>query len=143
VTPAEIDPRIVAERSAWVREMISSIRLLPLESLEAFEQDPRNAAAAESYLRRALEGLLDLGRHILAKGYGRAAAEYKDIAIGLMDVGVLDSARGARLREMAGYRNRLVHFYQQVDHTELFELCAQRLDDVENTLDAILAAIRR
>jgi uncharacterized protein YutE (UPF0331/DUF86 family) len=143
VTPAEIDPRIVAERSAWVREMISSIRLLPLESLEAFEQDPRNAAAAESYLRRALEGLLDLGRHILAKGYGRAAAEYKDIAIGLMDVGVLDSARGARLREMAGYRNRLVHFYRQVDHTELFELCAQRLDDVENTLDAILAAIRR
>ena len=29
-----------------------------------FRADPRNVAAAESYLRRALEALLDLGRPV-------------------------------------------------------------------------------
>lgn len=33
-------------------------------------------AAGESFLRRALEVLLDLGRHVLAKGFGRVVPEY-------------------------------------------------------------------
>lgn len=36
-------------------------------------------AAADSYLRRALEALMDLGRHILGKGLGRAASEYREV----------------------------------------------------------------
>jgi len=65
-----------------------NVRSLPLNSLEDFGEDPRTPAAAESYLRRCLEALLDLGRHILAKGFGRAAAEYKVIADELKAVGV-------------------------------------------------------
>lgn len=67
--------------------MLAGLRALPLESLEAFASDPRNTASAESYLRRALEGLLDLGRHVLTKGFGRATMEYEEIAEGLADVG--------------------------------------------------------
>ena len=47
--------------------------------LHEFTSGPLNAPAAESYLRRALEALMDLGRHILAKGFGRGVAEYKKI----------------------------------------------------------------
>ena len=45
--------------------------------------------AAESCLRRALEALLDVGRHILAGGFGRGVSEYGQIASGLLDAGVL------------------------------------------------------
>jgi len=31
-------------------------------------------------LRRALEALFDMGRHIAAKGFGEAVTEYKEIA---------------------------------------------------------------
>jgi len=37
--------------------------------LPCVPSDPRNVASAESYLRRGLEALLDLGRHLLAKGF--------------------------------------------------------------------------
>jgi hypothetical protein len=37
--------------------------------------------AAESYLRRAVEVLLDMGRHILAKEFALAVSEYKEIAL--------------------------------------------------------------
>ena len=38
------------------------------------------ARGADSCLRRSLEALFDIGRHILAKGYARGVTEYKEIA---------------------------------------------------------------
>ena len=142
MTPGKLRAEIVAERSAWVREMLAGLRGLPLDSHEDFAADTRNPAAAESYLRRALEALLDLGRYTLAKGFGRATTEYKEIATGLAEAGVLDAATAATLREMAGFRNRLVHFYDQVKQPELYQICTEELRDVEAVLEAILAWIR-
>ena len=80
MVPQKLRMKIVVERVRWIRSMLSNIRGLPLDSLADFTANPLAAAAAESYLRRCLEALLDLGRHVLAKGYGRAATEYKAIA---------------------------------------------------------------
>ena len=55
-------------------------------------------------LRRSLEALLDLGRHILAKGFGVGVTEYKEIASELCRHGVLTEADAALLRTLAGYR---------------------------------------
>ena len=66
----------MVERARWIDEMLQGIRALPLGSLEEFTAESRNVAAADSYLRRALEALSDLGRHILAKGLGRPVSEY-------------------------------------------------------------------
>ena len=79
MTPSLIRASVVTERVAWVRQMVAQVRALPLESLEIFMEDSRNAGAAESYLRRGIEALLDLGRHILAKGFAIAVSEYKEI----------------------------------------------------------------
>jgi len=138
VTAAKIRAAVVAERVAWIRKMLDGIRRLPLSSFEQFMEDPRTPAAAESHLRRALEALLDLGRHVLAKGFALAPAEYKEIADELIRVGVLSEQDGALLRRMAGYRNRLVHFYHEVSQEELYTLCTIHLSEVEEVCDAIL-----
>src|SRR5688500_10635162 len=135
MTPGKLRADVVADRVAWTRQMLAGIRNLPLESYDAFKADSRTPAAAESYLRRALEALLDLGRHELSKGFGRAPAEYKEIADALVETGVLDAEIGTLLRELAGYRNRLVHFYHQVGAAELYDIWAARLGDVEAVLD--------
>ena len=80
MTPTGIKERVVTERASWIEEMLRGIGALPLDSYEEFVGDPRNVAAADSYVRRALEALMDLGRHILAKGLGRVATEYRDVA---------------------------------------------------------------
>ena len=49
-------------------------------SAAEFTADPRMMAAGESFLRRSLEGLLDLGRHVLAKGFGKVVPDYAAIA---------------------------------------------------------------
>ena len=75
-----------------------------------FFADRRNVWTAESCFRRALEALLDLGRHILTKGFSLGVSEYKEIATRLGEQGVLSQGEAELLRTLAGYRNRLVHF---------------------------------
>lgn len=136
MTPGQISKRTVSDRLAWVQRMVAEIRSLPLGNSEAFFDDRRNVWAAESCLRRGLEALFDLGRHILAKGFGEGVTEYKEIARRLRDLGILSSGEGELLRRMAGYRNRLVHFYHQIQAEELYEICVNHLGDVERLAEA-------
>lgn len=53
MTPGIIRKQVVTERTAWIRDMLKVIRTLPLATREEFLADPRNVAAAESFLRRA------------------------------------------------------------------------------------------
>jgi hypothetical protein len=71
VTRSQVRAAIIADRVSWVRRMLEGLRSLPSDNMDAFLSDPRTVAAAESYVRRGLEALLDLGRHLLAKGFGR------------------------------------------------------------------------
>ena len=57
-------------------------------------------------------------------------SEYKEIAAQLGQKSVLAAEDAARLRVMAGYRNRLVHFYHEVSPEELFDICSTQLTDL-------------
>jgi uncharacterized protein YutE (UPF0331/DUF86 family) len=143
MTPGVLQKKIVASRASWIRKMLDGIRALPLDDFDRFAADDRNGAAADSYLRRALEALLDLGRHVAARGFGRSAAEYKEVANVLHDLGLLGSDDAELLRTMAGYRNRLVHFYDEISTAELHEICRSQLDDVDRILNVLLDWVRR
>lgn len=41
------------------------------------------------------------------------------------------------LTEMAGYRNRLTHFYAEISPAALFQILCDHLDDFETSLVAI------
>jgi uncharacterized protein YutE (UPF0331/DUF86 family) len=137
MTPGKLSKRIVADRISWIEQMLNEIRSLPLEDKDAFFSDKRNVWAAESCLRRALEALLDLGRHILAKGFGMGVTEYKEIAEYLREKGVLIPQEAQVLKMLAGYRNRLVHFYHEFSKEELYYICKDELGDVENLLRSL------
>ena len=69
----------------------------------------KNGPLVESYLRRSLEAILDIGRHILAKTYGLKGIEYRVIAKELGERGVVTKELSSILQEMVGCGNRMVH----------------------------------
>jgi uncharacterized protein YutE (UPF0331/DUF86 family) len=142
MSPGQLSAKVISERSEWIRRMLEGIRALPLESLATFRADPRTIPAAESFLRRGLEALLDLGRHVLAKGFGDAPTEYREVARQLGARGVLEPDEAELFGRMAGYRNRMVHFYDEVAEEELHEICTGRLGEIERVLGAIHRWIR-
>lgn len=135
--PGKISKRVVSDRLAWVDRMLYEIHALPLESKTVFMQDSRNVWAAESCLRRALEALFDMGRHIAAKGFGEAVTEYKEIAATLKRRNVISADELILMQKLAGYRNRLVHFYHDVNADELYEICSTRLGDVQTIANSL------
>jgi len=86
--------------------------------------------------------LFDLSRNILGKGWGIAVTEYKEIAKELVKVGILTDEEGVVLRQLAGYRNRMVHFYNEITHQELYEICTLQLNDIEFILDKIITWLK-
>ena len=137
MTQGRLSRRIIADRIALVETMAAEISALPLSDQEVFFADRRNVWAAESCLRRALEALLDAGRHILAKGFGVGVTEYREIAALLHEKGVLAPDQSKLLRQMAGYRNRMVHFYHEVSKEELLAICTEHLEDINIILSAL------
>ena len=137
MVPGLVSQKIAAAKLGLISEMLGGVESLPLASEKEFTRDPRMVAAGESYLRRALEALLDLGRHILAKGFGLPVAQYAAIAEQLGAKGVVANDLAARLKLMASYRNRLVHEYDVVTPSELYTILTAKISDVVAVSDAI------
>ena len=137
MSPGRISKRVIADRLNWIRQMMMEIKSLPLKDYEIFTSDKRNVWSAESCLRRSLEALMDLGRHLLAKGFGRGVSEYKEIGAVLAEVGILNDLECATFKTLAGYRNRMVHFYHEISDKELFEICSSQLSDITYVVEAI------
>lgn len=75
MTPGPISKKVVSDRLDWIEKMLAEIRSLPLHDYKNFIGDKRNVWSAESYLRRSLEALFDLGRHLLARGFKMGVSE--------------------------------------------------------------------
>ncbi len=118
--------------------------LSPFSSMtrEAFLSDRKNPPFVESYLRRSLEAIFDIGRHILAKTYGSRGIEYKAIARELGEKAVITTDLAELLVEMAGYRNRMVHFYREVTPDEIHDIIIYHLPDFDRFIREIVLFIR-
>lgn len=135
-----IKPDMVRERLSLIQDAAAVLDRLAGAGLAEFCSDYRNPAAAESYLRRALEAVFDVGRHLLAaQGLVSLAAEYKSIARALGRQEVVDASLAQRLEMMAGYRNRLVHLYSEVAPAELHEVISRNTGDLRRFVSSVTA----
>lgn len=142
---SNLNIKLIEDRLGFIIESLVHLKRLGSLSEEEFLKGD-TPAAAESYLRRSLEALFDIGRHIMAKTAGKGIIEYKEIANALGERGVVSKDLSTRLVEMAGYRNRLVHFYHKVTEQELYRIIRERLGDIEKFVEEIkdfLKAYRR
>jgi uncharacterized protein YutE (UPF0331/DUF86 family) len=115
----------------------------PPRHQEEFLGDARNVAAAESFFRRALEAVFDIGRHLLSKsGHNDLAREYKSIARGLGSLGIVPEQFVTTLTQIAGYRNRLVHLYHEVIPEELYQIIIARRDHLRQFVAYISKHLR-
>jgi uncharacterized protein YutE (UPF0331/DUF86 family) len=144
MTPGPVDLKIVDDRLAIVAACLADLRLLPVRTLADFTGDRRNPAAAESLLRRAIESLFDVTRHLLAKSFGLGALEYRQAAALAGQHGLFeDPGIRERFVEIAGFRNRLTPFYAGVTTEELYGVVRDDLPDLEKLADELRRAAAR
>ena len=114
-----------------IRQSLARLKEMSQMTFEHFGANPDNFAVTEHHLRKALEMVLDIGRHIIAKQALGRPGDYTQIFTILGEAGVLPKDYVTKNRGLPGYRNRLVHIYHEVSSEEIFEIITTRLGDIE------------
>lgn len=140
-----MSPEQMQSKLEHLATALEGIRRLPQESLDDFRSDDRNLDAAVRRLQVAIQVLIDVGSHVVAElGLG-APESGRDLLERLERAGHLPAGRAARFGKMFGFRNRIVHLYDRVDDTFVYEIMTQHLGDLEELarlyIDALEAGV--
>lgn len=114
-------------------------RLSQLAELPATEYVQTHAYEGRYLVQAAAQICIDLAHHVIASNGWPPTVEYRDSFARLTEHDVLEDELAARLQDLAGLRNRLVHLYDDVDDVMVHDAMREGLDDI----DAFAAAIAR
>ncbi len=118
-------------------EILGGLRLLEeLARLpeEEFQADPHKIGSAKYNLILAIEGVVDLCHHLIARRGFRTPEDYSDTLRVMLEEGVIDEQFTSTLIQMVRFRNRLVHIYWDVDIKEIYRILQTRLEDIHRFL---------
>jgi len=133
----KIDKKIIEERIKLIELYLKRLKEMRNLSKSEFAL-PDNFAIAAYNLRSALEATFDICAHILSRIPGAKVDEYKQMAIEMGRQGIVPMEFAQNnLSRMAGYRNRLTHFYFEVTPKEMYDICQKNLGDFEIFLKEI------
>jgi uncharacterized protein YutE (UPF0331/DUF86 family) len=132
-----IERDVIIKRLNGVQSDVAELSTLGNQALEEFSNGSGHKLA-EYHLHRALEGVLNISAHILSRIPGGQATQYAEIARKMGEFGLIDKEFSeTRLVKMANYRNRLVHFYAEIEPQELLDILHNNLQDFDIFLLAI------
>jgi len=131
------DPDLVAKKLALIETCVRQLRTMVRP--EAIRQDVREQRFVEHTLQIAIQAALDVASHIVSDerlGEPETNRELFDL---LVRGDRLTPDLASTLRDMVGFRNVLVHGYQEVDLGVVEDVLRNHLED----LLAFVSAIRR
>jgi uncharacterized protein YutE (UPF0331/DUF86 family) len=133
------DPALVAKKLALIETCLSDLQRLARP--EAIDTDVRERRFVEHTLQMAIQAALDVASHIVSDrrlGEPRTNRELFDL---LQRDGWIDHVLTAALRNMAGFRNVLVHGYDDVDLRVVHDVLDTHLVDLTAFISAVRARI--
>lgn len=141
--PGEIDVPVIRRHLAALRESLQVLAAHSGVSAEDLDADTESRWIVERGLQLCAQNALDIATHIAASR-GRDVPEYASAIDELGRLGVLDRRFAAEFRNVAGFRNVLVHGYLDVDLDVLCTLLNERLGEFESfaaQVEAYLGAL--
>lgn len=132
------DPALVEKKLATIVSAVSDLRRLA--RLDRLRHDIREQRFIEHTLQVGIQAALDVASHIVSDEALGEPVTNRQLFDLLARAEWLDAALATRLSRMAGFRNVLVHGYDDVDLAVVEDIVRHRLDDL---LEFIAAVNRR
>lgn len=131
------DPELVAKKLAFIETCVRELQTLARP--ERISDDLREERFVEHTLQLAIQAALDVGSHIVSDERLGEPETGRDVFRLLGRAGFVPADLLGRLEQMAGFRNVVVHLYQDVDLGIVRDVVENHLGD----LLEFVAAIRR
>ena len=124
-------------------EYLKILKQIGKTDKDAFIRDNILIGSAKYYLQVSIEVCLDVASHIIASERLRAPKDYADSFTVLNEAGIISSDLCNKLRQMAKFRNRLVHLYGEIDNEYIYEFLKSDLDDFTEFKKTIILLLKK
>jgi len=136
------DKERVYEKIAFIREQTADIRSLIGEKPYAeIISDQWIIKGLKYSLQTSVEALIDIAYHLSAKHYKHAPADASDALQLLTSKKVLRDDEYEKYSAMVGFRNRVVHGYQQISNERVYSIAKEELHIFESFMAQVLALL--
>ena len=122
---------VILNKKESIERCVQQIRLYyAMPSGLPFEKDHLKQDAIAANLQRAAEQVIDLANHVIRKGKLGLPKESKESFEILARAKVIPQELADKLKGMVGFRNIMVHQYQEMDIKIMVDVIEHRLDDL-------------
>jgi uncharacterized protein YutE (UPF0331/DUF86 family) len=122
------DPELIEKKLAEVETHVRELRTLA--DPDRLRSDLKEERFVTHTLQLAIQAALDAASHIVSDERLGEPSTYRELFTSLERAGWFEEDLGARLRQMAGFRNVLVHGYSAVELDVVEDVLENRLDDL-------------
>ena len=115
MSPIEVE--IVKRKLAVIVENLKALE--PIKNMKRYdyERDIYKRKATERLLQELIEAAIDINTHLIVGTGSPAPEDYYESFIKAGEYKIIPQALAEELAPSAGLRNRLVHDYDQIDHS--------------------------
>jgi len=133
-----VDSSVILKKISHIRHNLSRLRGKGSISLDFFKEDLDVQDIVLHNLQLAVQGCIDIGSHIISdEGWG-VAGSLNEIFYILQDKGVITHDLTEKMVSMVGFRNILVHEYEEVDLNIVYDILCSHLKDIDEYLLAVV-----
>jgi uncharacterized protein YutE (UPF0331/DUF86 family) len=129
------DPELVAKKLAFIETCVRELQTLARP--DRISDDLREERFVEHTLQLAIQATLDVGSHIVSDERLGEPETSRDVFRLLGRAGFVPGDLVGRLEQMAGFRNVVVHLYQDVNLGIVRDVVENRLGDLLDFVTAI------
>jgi uncharacterized protein YutE (UPF0331/DUF86 family) len=124
-----MDAEKITNKLMQIDEFLDLLNQIGSTKEDQFVDDKILIGSAKYYLQVSIEACLDVANHIIASEMLRAPKDYADSFSVLNEAGFISKELCRKLRQMAKFRNRLVHLYSEIDNNYIYGFIQNDLKD--------------
>jgi uncharacterized protein YutE (UPF0331/DUF86 family) len=132
------DQQKIRQKLHFMRENLELLEQFKNIDQQQFTSDPITESAALRMLQVSIEAMLDICSHIIAReGWGLAKTYVEIVELSVKN-SLIPKEKSDIYKNMARFRNRIIHLYDRVETAEVLSIINNHLDDFRPFMSAII-----
>lgn len=138
----QFNPDKITKSVSEMRKAVNRLQSLKALDKDIFLNDPDKISSSKYNFVVAIESAIDICNHVISQNSYRVPNDYADTFQVLGEHGVFNKDFINDLKEMARFRNRLIHLYMEIDDEQVYDILQTRLDDFKTFLNGIAVFLK-
>src|SRR3989337_310143 len=118
MSPIEVE--IIRRKLTIIAENLMALKPIETITKEEYLKDVYKRKATERLLQELIEAAIDINTHIIVQTGSKVPDDYYESFIKMGELKIISVELAERLAPSAGLRNRLVHEYDLLEHSIVF-----------------------